>query len=392
MDLALSGPVRRLDAAHATNGEGTFRWFASAGGIGFDAQVAASMAVRRGWQASRAGYLLTTLAELRRFENRPIRLTVDGEAEDRRSSSSRSRTARTTAAECASRPMPPPTMVAWTSASSAMCQRLTALGQIPNLYRGTHVRHPAVSMRTGATVSLDGDSETRVHLDGEPFGTLPLRVRLVPGALTSPPRQRRRARLRGVTESIEPPSASVPRCMGAGRRRIGTVDAVFADYLLVRTRGLLPDRPVCAAAGDRDGRRPTDRGGDAGQAYERWHRPLKRAPTTKSDEPLHRTSRLMRCAPRGPSSSRRPPAPDIRTTPGGHLDRRRRRRSSAGAVGSWPARPVVSRAGRQPGRSCRGGRCSPGDRRRGCHRRRAGSLLQRCSLGQVPLGGRLAGG
>ena len=65
-----------------------------------------------------------------------------------------------------------------------------------------------------------------------------------------------------------------------GRRgkRIGTVDAVFADYLLVRTAGLLPvdlyvPRPDTAA---------DDRGlvvdADAREAYERWHRPLKRAP------------------------------------------------------------------------------------------------------------------
>ena len=30
------------------------------------------------------------------------------------------------------------------------------------------------------------------------------------------------------------------RLLGRGSRRIGTVDAVFADYLLVRTAGLLP--------------------------------------------------------------------------------------------------------------------------------------------------------
>jgi hypothetical protein len=65
---------------------------------------------------------------------------------------------------------------------------------------------------------------------------------------------------------------------GTRGRRLGTVDAVFADYLLVRTSGLLPvdlyvprtevrtegDRLVANATGD--------------EAYERWHRPLKRAP------------------------------------------------------------------------------------------------------------------
>lgn len=67
---------------------------------------------------------------------------------------------------------------------------------------------------------------------------------------------------------------------GARGRRIGTVDAVFADYLLVRTASLLPvdlyvprtettveDGRLRVAVGRRE-------------AYDRWHRPLKQAPHT----------------------------------------------------------------------------------------------------------------
>ena len=65
---------------------------------------------------------------------------------------------------------------------------------------------------------------------------------------------------------------------GAGGRRIGVVDAVFADYLLVRTAGLLPidlyvPRPDVTVEGDR-----LTVDCDRGEAYRRWHRPLKRAP------------------------------------------------------------------------------------------------------------------
>lgn len=68
------------------------------------------------------------------------------------------------------------------------------------------------------------------------------------------------------------------RVHGASGRRIGTVDAAFADYLLVRTAGLLPvdlyvPRDAVAAEG---GRLRVDC--DAREAYARWHRPLKRAP------------------------------------------------------------------------------------------------------------------
>jgi hypothetical protein len=66
--------------------------------------------------------------------------------------------------------------------------------------------------------------------------------------------------------------------IGRGGVRIGTVDAAYADYLLVRTAGLLPvdlyvPRPAVTLV---DGGLMVDAGRT--DAYERWHRPLKRAP------------------------------------------------------------------------------------------------------------------
>lgn len=68
------------------------------------------------------------------------------------------------------------------------------------------------------------------------------------------------------------------RLVGRKNARIGTVDAVFADYLLVRTGGLIPidlyvSRPEVTIGpdGPRVDATPAE-------AYQRWHRPLKRAP------------------------------------------------------------------------------------------------------------------
>jgi hypothetical protein len=77
-------------------------------------------------------------------------------------------------------------------------------------------------------------------------------------------------------EATTPARGMVVR--GARGRRIGVVDAVFADYLLVRTAGLLPvdlyvPRPEVAREGNG---LTVDCGPD--EAYARWHRPLKRAP------------------------------------------------------------------------------------------------------------------
>ncbi len=69
------------------------------------------------------------------------------------------------------------------------------------------------------------------------------------------------------------------RLLGERGRTIGRVDAVFADYLLVRTRTLLPVDlyvPRDAVALDEKGRLAVALNRRA--AYEAWHRPLKRAP------------------------------------------------------------------------------------------------------------------
>jgi hypothetical protein len=82
-----------------------------------------------------------------------------------------------------------------------------------------------------------------------------------------------------VTEEHEAPEVKPGELLrGARGRRIGRVDAVFADYLLVRTGLILPvDLYVPRDAIHRtDGRLRVEL--DRRAAYDAWHRPLKRAP------------------------------------------------------------------------------------------------------------------
>jgi hypothetical protein len=65
---------------------------------------------------------------------------------------------------------------------------------------------------------------------------------------------------------------------GSGRR-IGTIDAVFVDYLLVRTAALVPVDvyvPITETSVHSDDELRVTVPRD--EAIERWHRPLKRAP------------------------------------------------------------------------------------------------------------------
>ena len=181
-DVAIGASERPVDVGVA-QGEGGTRRFASAGGIGFDAQVAAAMAVRRGWQRGQAGYLLTTLAELRRFRNQRVHLIVDGVVI--------TRDVLLVAVANGSHyggGMKIAPAAKLDDGLLDLCvvgdvSRFTALRQIPNLYRGTHLHHPAVEMLRGSQIEIAGEETTRVHLDGEPWGGLPIRIRVEPSAL-----------------------------------------------------------------------------------------------------------------------------------------------------------------------------------------------------------------
>src|SRR5918995_7328879 len=77
-----------------------------------------------------------------------------------------------------------------------------------------------------------------------------------PGGSWWPPPTGCRRRWGRLPSMEATPSMHGRALYGRGRRRIGTVDAEFADYLLVRTAGLLPvdlyvPRPEVTPDGDR---------------------------------------------------------------------------------------------------------------------------------------------
>ena len=181
--VAVGRHTRTLDVARARNGDGMERWFASAGGIGFDAQVAAAMVSLGRWQFGRVGYLVTTLAELRRFSNRRIELRIDGRTSTHDVLLVAIANGAFYGGGMRIAPSARPDDGLLDVCVVGDISRLTAIRQLPNLYRGTHVDHPQVSMHVGRSIDVDGERGTWIHLDGEPFGSLPLRVSLAAGIL-----------------------------------------------------------------------------------------------------------------------------------------------------------------------------------------------------------------
>ena len=54
---------------------------------------------------------------------------------------------------------------------------------MPGIYQAKHVNNARVEIVHARSVRIEGDAVTRVHLDGEPFGNVPVEVSLRPGAI-----------------------------------------------------------------------------------------------------------------------------------------------------------------------------------------------------------------
>jgi diacylglycerol kinase (ATP) len=188
LTIALGDETRRIDVARAAGDDGRVRHFAVAGGVGFDARVAHVMfGHRMPWQRGQAGYFLSTFIELLRFRNQRLTLsldTPDGDVTVERLS---------LLVAFANGPYYGGGMQICPGAQIAdgyldVCvagdlSRLEALRLLPGIYKGAHVGHPKVEFLRARTIRFAGDDGTLVHLDGEPFGSIPLTVEVQPAAL-----------------------------------------------------------------------------------------------------------------------------------------------------------------------------------------------------------------
>ena len=173
----VAGRTRSIDLGRASG-----RWFAGVLGSGFDSMVN-ERANRMAWPNGRSRYNLAIVAELRTFRPVPFVLDLDGERWET-----------------------PAMLVAVGNGSSygggmRVCPDarlddglldVTVVGPIstvefvrvfPRVYAGTHVHHPAVTVRRARQVGLAASGVT-AYADGERVAVLPVRCEAVPGALT----------------------------------------------------------------------------------------------------------------------------------------------------------------------------------------------------------------
>jgi diacylglycerol kinase (ATP) len=169
-------PAREIDLGRVGS-----RWFGGVLGSGFDSMVN-ERANRMSWPTGRARYNLAILAELRVFRPVPFVLELDGE----RWETEAMLVAVGNAQSYGGGMRVTPGAVMDDGLLDVMVlgpiSKPEFLKVFPTVYKGTHVEHPAVTIRRARVVSLAAAGVV-AYADGERLEPLPITVEAVPRAL-----------------------------------------------------------------------------------------------------------------------------------------------------------------------------------------------------------------
>jgi len=176
-DVVAAGHLRTIDAARAGD-----HWYAGVLSSGFDSNVN-QRANAMTWPRGPARYNVAILAELRVFHAVPFTVEVDGEVVD--SHAMLVAVGNGTSYGGGMRVCPGAVLDDGLLSVTVLgkVSKVEFLRVFPRVYSGTHVDHPAVSVRSGRTVRLAAPGVV-AYADGEYVAPLPVQISAVPGALT----------------------------------------------------------------------------------------------------------------------------------------------------------------------------------------------------------------
>jgi diacylglycerol kinase (ATP) len=158
------------------------KWFGCVLGAGYDSRVN-DRANRMSWPHGRMRYNLAMVAELRVFKPIPFRLTIDDDEPWE--------TEAMLVAVGNAKSYGAGMLICPDADLTDGLIDITVIGPIskpellktfPKVFKGTHVTHPAVSMRRAKVVTLEAPGVT-AYADGEYLADLPITCECVPGAV-----------------------------------------------------------------------------------------------------------------------------------------------------------------------------------------------------------------
>jgi diacylglycerol kinase (ATP) len=175
-DIVAAGHTQAIDAGRSGS-----RWFAGVVGAGFDSAVN-ERANRMSRLSGRYKYDLAILTVLRTFQPIPFTLELDGETWQTRAMLVAVGNGRSYGGGMLVTPDAKLDDGLLDVLVLGPLSRRAFVRVFPRVYRGTHVTHPAVTVRRARVVSLAAVGVV-AYADGERFGQLPLTCTAMPGAV-----------------------------------------------------------------------------------------------------------------------------------------------------------------------------------------------------------------
>ncbi len=177
----LAGSLRKIDAVRRV-GPGQPQWFVGVLGGGFDAKVN-ERANGWSWPRGKLRYDLAIVRELPVFRPLPYLLELDGESW---TTEAMLVAVGNTTRYGGGMQITPDAELDDGLLDVLVVGRVSILELLrvfPKVFSGQHLSHPAVTVRRARRVRLSTPN-LMAYADGERFGSLPLEVEVVPGALT----------------------------------------------------------------------------------------------------------------------------------------------------------------------------------------------------------------
>jgi diacylglycerol kinase family enzyme len=164
-------------------GRAAGRPFLVAAGIGFDAAVARSVNEQPRWLRGSLAYAVAVLSTLRTYQPTLLHISVDGVTQEHLAYMAAVANIRTYGGGMR---IAPNASIRDGMLDVCVVQALPRwrfLLAAGSVYRGAHVRHPAVRMYRGRTIRIQSEPPAPVVLDGELAGATPVELSVEPGGI-----------------------------------------------------------------------------------------------------------------------------------------------------------------------------------------------------------------